>query len=1268
MAKLIGTVRQVIGEAFAVSEDGVRRLIIEGDRIYAGERIITTDGAVDIDLVQGGELTLGRGSELVLTEQVLADAQGQGAAGAAPTAAELAEVEALQQAIAAGEDPTQTAPATAAGPGAGGAGAAGGGNSFVLLNEVGGAVDPTIGFATAGLGGGPVYPELVTDGLVEEEPVNGVPTAIDDANALDEDTPSVAGNVLTNDLPGLDGGISVVTVGTQQGAFGQLILSADGSYVYVLNTNLPVVQGLDSGESLTETFSYTIQDADGDPSTAQITITITGSNDAPTLSVDGATVYEAGLPSGSNSGADSEIATGTFTIGDVDGLDDIKTVTIGSTTVDIADLAGSSFAGAHGTLTITAYDADTGVATYQYQLTSATTDVPAVAETDTFVVSVSDGDASASANLVITIIDDVPSAANDSFSLSEDTASVSGNVLDNDTIGADVSGVVTTTGNRGGNYGTLMLNADGTFTYVLDTSLAAVQGLDSDETLTETYQYTMRDADGDESSAQITITITGSNDAPTLSVDGATVYEAGLPNGSNSTAPSEYAIGTFTIGDVDGLDDIESVTINGITVGIASLVGSSFAGANGTLTIAAYDPLTGIATYQYQLTSPTTDVPDTAETDTFEVSVWDGTAASSTANLVITIVDDVPTLGSFINAVIPNEIGSVNGTFTVVPGADGLAGFQITGPVLDGITYDTTHLTDGNGNLISTTLTASTATSQEVFSLTVYANGTYSFNLITPDAGDVQQIDFTGQKPGQPVSTITSSEFGWTFDGLLFTGTEPTTFTNPNSGSGSNSDLLNISGNGFGLGNASSVPDNGGFLYTQVGGADVLRFYADVTSNVQGSVYITWAAYGSTVGGTSLASSSQNIVLNADGWVTIDPGVSFENLVVRVDVQDGGNGGIRVQDFSYTRYILPSDQSLSFEIIAQDADGDLSAASTLNVQVVAENTLTRFVLDGTNADDVIAASSLADTIDGKLGFDIVDYSDATAAVVASLATGAGAGAALGDTYAGIEGVIGSAFNDNLVGDESDNYLAGNAGNDILTGGGGNDTLIGGAGDDSLYGGAGNDLLAGGMGADVLDGGAGIDTADYRTDTAGVTVNLATGLGSGGEAQGDTLTGIENILGGSGDDTLIGDTADNYLEGGAGNDTLIGGAGEDILIGGLGNDTLTGGAGRDSFVWRLGDEGGTDSITDFTIGGADGDVIDLSQLLVGVTEDATTLGQYLDFAFGSGSTTISVSLTPGGAPVQDITLNVDLSDVYATENAADIISGLLGDNALKVDNG
>jgi Ca2+-binding RTX toxin-like protein/carbon monoxide dehydrogenase subunit G len=119
------------------------------------------------------------------------------------------------------------------------------------------------------------------------------------------------------------------------------------------------------------------------------------------------------------------------------------------------------------------------------------------------------------------------------------------------------------------------------------------------------------------------------------------------------------------------------------------------------------------------------------------------------------------------------------------------------------------------------------------------------------------------------------------------------------------------------------------------------------------------------------------------------------------------------------------------------------------------------------------------------------------------------------------------------------------------------------GNDTLDGGAGNDTLIGGTGADILIGGTGIDTADYSTSANGVNVNRATNVNTGGDAQGDSLTGFENVTGSNYNDTLTGDGNDNTLTGGAGDDTLVGGAGNDTLIGGAGNDTLVGGTGSDT---------------------------------------------------------------------------------------------------------
>lgn len=143
--------------------------------------------------------------------------------------------------------------------------------------------------------------------------------------------------------------------------------------------------------------------------------------------------------------------------------------------------------------------------------------------------------------------------------------------------------------------------------------------------------------------------------------------------------------------------------------------------------------------------------------------------------------------------------------------------------------------------------------------------------------------------------------------------------------------------------------------------------------------------------------------------------------------------------------------------------------------------------------------------------------------------------------------------------------------DGIYGYGGNDTLYGQDGDDEIFGGEGKDLLLGGRGADYLDGGAGNDTASYAGSASGVTINLATGLGYGGDAQGDTLVSIENVIGSSYSDTLVGDALNNKLSGGGGDDLMLGGAGQDSLLGGNGNDTIYGGSGRDTISGGSGND-------------------------------------------------------------------------------------------------
>ena len=125
----------------------------------------------------------------------------------------------------------------------------------------------------------------------------------------------------------------------------------------------------------------------------------------------------------------------------------------------------------------------------------------------------------------------------------------------------------------------------------------------------------------------------------------------------------------------------------------------------------------------------------------------------------------------------------------------------------------------------------------------------------------------------------------------------------------------------------------------------------------------------------------------------------------------------------------------------------------------------------------------------------------------------------------------------------------------INGTNGGDSLYGTAAADVINGLNGNDTLKGFGGADRLDGGAGIDTVFYGDSSAGVGINLATGRGVGGSAEGDTLISVENVFGSNFNDTLTGTSGANQLHGQDGNDVIKGGGGNDFLDGGNGNDIL-----------------------------------------------------------------------------------------------------------------
>ena len=241
-------------------------------------------------------------------------------------------------------------------------------------------------------------------------------------------------------------------------------------------------------------------------------------------------------------------------------------------------------------------------------------------------------------------------------------------------------------------------------------------------------------------------------------------------------------------------------------------------------------------------------------------------------------------------------------------------------------------------------------------------------------------------------------------------------------------------------------------------------------------------------------------------------------------------------------------------------------------------------LTGSERDEWFAGGLGSNTISGGDGVDWVDYQGFDGilggfqhlGVEVDLAAGTAVNEnnngpdsesdLLRDTLSGIENVRGTQFYDRITGNEANNLIEGLDGEGELIGGGGNDTIIGGAssdspyfglgggdvidggaGDDSLMGEAGSDQLHGGSGNDFIDGGAivgdDINEVGYSDSTAGVDVNLGTGVADDGMGGADTLVNINKVTGSGFDDTLTGSAIANRIE------TFVGGEGADNIDGG-----------------------------------------------------------------------------------------------------------------------
>jgi Ca2+-binding RTX toxin-like protein len=244
---------------------------------------------------------------------------------------------------------------------------------------------------------------------------------------------------------------------------------------------------------------------------------------------------------------------------------------------------------------------------------------------------------------------------------------------------------------------------------------------------------------------------------------------------------------------------------------------------------------------------------------------------------------------------------------------------------------------------------------------------------------------------------------------------------------------------------------------------------------------------------------------------------------------------------------------------------------------------------GGSLNDLLAGGAGVDVLDGGLGGDVLEggagddrvtYRSRTARVYATLGgetTPIDGELNESDTIAAdVEGVLGGSGDDLLVGTSARNFLDGGAGSDVLRGLAGDDVLLGDGPTDPATGIAldpaavGDDVLESGRGADAMEGGGGVDTVSYLERLDRVRVDLGSRAAVQGQSrERDTVTGVENVWGGLGHDTLLGDGNANVLWGGPGRDVVIGRGGADVVAGGPGRDTLRGEAGDDVIAARDG---------------------------------------------------------------------------------------------------
>ncbi|GLH17472.1 hypothetical protein BR1R3_02130 [Pseudomonas atacamensis] len=858
MSSVVAVVKSIVGQVFVVSPEGVRRVLVEGDRLYVGDQIDTgLSGAVSLELADGRMLDLGRDTQWSASSPDSSTDLAEATAQAAPS------VEELQQAIAAGVDPTTALESTAAGPTAAGTGgAAGGGHSFVMLDATAGRVDPTIGFPTAGINSAGQVAQDTTGGLTTDTTTN----ALRDSTLSLSATPTIteAGGVLVytatlTQAPLTDltitlsnGAVIVIPAGATTGTVN--VPLAPNDTVYNDPTQIDVtVTGTSGGNGITvtpptipattqvtdtvDTTTVTLTAGSSVTEGGQITYTATLTNPAQTpvtvtLSNGSTITIGAGQTTGTvnvptptndvyNNGSTVTTTITGATGGNFENLVPNPTPAV-TTITDSVDNTGL-------TLTATNNIVEGGQITYTATLTNPAQTPVTVTLSNGSTITIAAGETVGTVN--------VPTAAND--------------VYNN---GSTVS--TTITGATGGNFENLVPNTTPAVTTITDSVDNTGLTLTATNNIVEggqiTYTATLTNP------AQTPVTVTLSNGSTITIAAGETVGTVNVPTAANDVYNNGSTVSTTITGATGG--NFENLVPN--TTPAVTTITDSVDDTGLTLTATNNIVEGGQITYTATLTNPA----QTPVTVTLSNGSTITIAAGETVGTVNvpTAANDVYNNGSTVSTTIT---GATGGNFENLVPSNTPAVTTITDSVDNtGLTLTATNnIVEGGQITYTATLTNPaqtpvTVTLSNGSTITIAAGETVGTVNVPTAANDVYNN-------GSTVSTTITGAIGGNFENLV-PNTTPAVTTITDS----------VDNTGLTLTATNNIVEGGQITYT-----------ATLTNPAQTPVTVTLSngstitiAAGETVGTVNVPTAANDVYNNGSTvstTITGATGGNFENLV-----------------------------------------------------------------------------------------------------------------------------------------------------------------------------------------------------------------------------------------------------------------------------------------------------------------------------------------------------------------------------------------------------